>query len=159
MKSPKDCKDKTPSKGFSLLEILVTTAIFAALAGLGLFVSMDVYRGVSFRSERDVVVSLLQRARSRALANINQSPHGLCYDDVSRSYVIFRGATYVAGASTNELLPTNNKVSFSGFPLCSSGTGVVFTQLSATTTGANIAVIQNARTESVTVNSEGLIVW
>lgn len=141
------------------MEILITTTVFVALAGIGLVMSMDMYRGASFRSERDTAVSLFQKARSRALANRYQSPHGVCYDDASRSYIVFRGASYVAGSETNEITPAGPGVSLSSFPLCGAGEGVVFAQLTATTTGADIAIIQNAKSETISINHEGAIMW
>ena len=68
--------------GFTLIEILVVSAIITVLASLGLLMSFDVYRGFSFHSEVSTVASLLMRARSRSLANINQIPHGLHFESV-----------------------------------------------------------------------------
>ena len=63
------------------MEIIIVIAMFGALLALGLFMSMDAYRGFSFRSEEDTVVSLLQKARSRAMNNMNQTPWGVCWRD------------------------------------------------------------------------------
>jgi prepilin-type N-terminal cleavage/methylation domain-containing protein len=139
--------------GFTLVEIVVVMAIFALLIGLGLFVSMDAYRGYSFRSERDVVVSELQKARSRAMANVYQTTWGLCY--IAPNYIVFRGTTCAAGIATNEVLLASQSVTIAGL----TPPGIVFTQVSGTAAAAIITVTQNARTSSININNEGTINW
>lgn len=142
------------------MEVLVVLAIFIGLLALGLFMSLETFRGTIFRSERSTIVSLLSRARSRAMSNYFGVPWGLCYDSASPQYVLFRSA-YVAGASTNETIPATPSVSIISLPAkfaCSSG-GVIFTQLSGTTTPVDIGIRQNARISTTTVNAEGAILW
>ncbi len=152
-------------KGFTLIELLIAVAIFSVILGLGLIMSIDVYRGYSQRSERDVVVSLLQKARGMSLANIDQSRWGVCY--AAPSYLIFKGS-YTAGASTNEVFPVSAAVVLSGFPQCGLGSEIVFDQLtgklvpqlSPATSETTITITQPGRpTQSVSVNNEGRINW
>jgi prepilin-type N-terminal cleavage/methylation domain-containing protein len=140
--------------GFTLIEILITIAIFSALLSLGLFMSMDAYRGFSFRSEQGTIVSVLEKARSRALNNLRQTPWGVCYS--APNYVMFSGASCTTAGS--DLIPANAGVAassnFAGtFPT------IVFSQLAATTSGATITVTQNGRTSAININHEGTIIW
>ena len=137
-------------KGFTLVEILVVIAIFTLLIGLGLFMSMEAYRGFSFHSEQDTVVSVLQKARSRAMANIDQTAWGVCY--ISPNYVIFKGSTCTVAGS--DLIPANPSVTIAGL----SG-GIIFSQLAGTSTGGVITVTQNNRVSTTTINYEGTIIW
>ncbi len=133
-------------------------AIFAVLVGVGLFMTMDSFRSYLSRSERDTIVSELQSARSSAMANLYQVPWGVCYDGTD--YVIFR-TSYVAGASTNQATAasTNATVtSTSNQFSCTTG-GIIFTQLSGATTATTITIVQNAKTQTVTTNNEGTIIW
>lgn len=138
-------------RGFTLIEILIVIAIFSVLISLGLFMSMETFRGTLNRSERDIVVNLLQKARSRALANIQQASWGVCY--IAPEYIIFRGSECISGLPTNETVPANtaNSIVFSS--------PIVFSQLSATTTGGSITITQNGRTAAIIVNQEGMIDW
>ena len=140
-------------RGFTLVEIVVVLAIFGLLVGLGLFMSMDAYRGFNFRSERDVVVSELQRARSHAMANRYGKAWGVCY--IAPDYIVFRGTACVAGASTNELLSAAPSVTITGL----NPPGVVFSQLSGATTATTIQITQDNRTTTVSINHEGTINW
>ena len=142
------------SNGFTLIEILVVLAIVASVLGLGLFMSMDVYRGFSFRSERDVVVSVLQKARSRAINNYHQTSWGVCY--VTPNYIMFRGTICTSGASTNETIPAGGGVVVTGL---SAPGGVVFSQLAGNTTATIITITQNGKISTTTVNYEGTIIW
>jgi len=63
--------------GFSLIETLVVVGLFGMLIALGLLLSMDAWRGTSFQSEQDIVISLLYKARSRAISNINRALRSL----------------------------------------------------------------------------------
>src|SRR3989344_9280246 len=63
--------------GFTLTEILVVVGIFALLMSFSLVVSLDIYRGDSFRAEQDFVISILQKARSQSINNINETSHGI----------------------------------------------------------------------------------
>jgi Tfp pilus assembly protein FimT len=144
------------NKGFTLIEIVVSIGILMMLFGLGLFMTMDAFRGYTFRSERDTIVSLLEKARSRSMANIAQTSWGVCY--IAPDYVIFRGTTCTAGVATNENLSANAAVAAasnfsSTFPV------IVFGQLSGTTTAANITVVEDARTSTISLNHEGTIIW
>ena len=66
--------------GFTLIEMLVSMGIIILIAGFGLFLSMDFYRGYLFHYEKDLVISILQKARSQSLANIDEKPHGVYID-------------------------------------------------------------------------------
>lgn len=142
------------NKGFTLIEIIVVIAILTGLMGLGLFMSMDSYRAYLSRSERDTVVSLLERARSHAMANIYQTPWGVCY--ISPNYIIFRGTTCTAGAATNEATPANPGVAISGLD---STSPIVFSQLSGSTAGGVVIVTEQGRVSTITINYEGTIIW
>lgn len=86
-------------------------ALFLAIAGMGLFVSLDDYRAFHFRNERDVVVSVLQKARSESMANVcfgtnctGGRTHGV-YLGSPGTYVLFQGASYASrDASLDETI-------------------------------------------------------
>lgn len=148
MKSP---STSIRNRAFTLIEVLVAIAILVTIIGLGLFMSLDVYRGFSHRSERDTVVSLLTKARSHAMANIYETSWGVCY--ISPNYIIFRGSTCTAGVSTNEVLAAS-PATVVNWP-----TAIVFTQLSGDSAGGTITLTQNAKTDTITINNEGTINW
>ena len=52
------------SKGFTLVEILIAIALLIVILSLGLFISFDFYKNYAFRSEKNIIVSILQKARN-----------------------------------------------------------------------------------------------
>jgi prepilin-type N-terminal cleavage/methylation domain-containing protein len=141
-------------RGFTLIEIVIVVAILSMLMGVGLFMSMDSYRGALSRSERDTIVSLLLRARSRSMANIFNSSWGVCY--VAPNYMLFRGTVCDPTATTNEALPAGKNVTITGLAQASP---VVFTQLSGSTVAATVTVVQSGKTSTISINHEGAIIW
>lgn len=135
-------------RGFTLFEIIVVIAIFSLLLTLGLFMSFETFRGTSARSEEDVIVSLLAKARSRAMSNVDQSPWGVCYRD--GSYVLFAGTACASGEET-AASPTATTTGLTS--------GVVFSQLAGTTTPTTITLMQGDRRATTTINYEGTIIW
>lgn len=149
-------------RGFTLMEVIVTIALFSVLLSLGLVLSMDVYRATLFRSTRQVLVSSLTTARGRSLSNMYQTTHGVCY--LAPNFIIFRGTTYGATSGFNETIPGNPAVTLTStgdFFSCGSGTGIVFSQLTATIshTGTITVAEQGHSSETITVNSLGTIIW
>ncbi len=126
-------------RGFTLVEILVVVAIFTGLAGLGLFMAFNSYGSAASRSERDTVVSLLAKARGRAMNNYYGAAWGVCY--LGPNYVIFRDAPpCVAGSPT-----------------------VIFEQLTGKLvpqTPVTITITQPNHPDSIIfINNEGTINW
>jgi type II secretory pathway pseudopilin PulG len=134
--------------GFTLIEILIVLGILMTMLALGLFVGMDAYRATAARSERDIVVSLLTRARSRALANIDQSAWGVC--TIGTDYILFAG--YTCTGSGEHIAISPNSTALFSLP-------VVFSQLAATTTGGTVIIAQDGRTTTITINAAGQIDW
>ena len=154
-------KTSTSSPGFTLIEMLVVMGLLVILASLGLLVSMETYRGSSFRNERDTVVSILQKARSQAVSNVclgspcpDGAPHGVHVQN--DKYVIFQGTTYSSGSSLNEIIKPRISTT-----QITETTDIVFAQLSGSvTTPGTITVSDNTGHSSViTINSEGQIIW
>lgn len=167
----------TSHSGFTFIEVLVAIAILVMIISLGLFMSMDVFRGYLHRSERDTVVSILSQARSDAINNIcigsacaDGKAHGVCL--LAPNYIIFQGATYNAGMPMNQIIPGNSAIDIasnhSSFFTCGTGTGAVFDQLtgklspqlSLITDELKITISEPGRPDSViTINNEGRINW
>ena len=142
--------------GFTLIEMIIALAVLSLIMGLGLFYGMENFRGETFRSEVDTMVGVLQKARSRAMANIKQSQWGVHYaGSPDYTYTIFRGSDY-AHATEKEVVEGGRAASISPSPL----SDVVFTQLSGTTTGTFSAILhEGGRTNNIQVNYEGTIIW
>ena len=143
-------------KGFSLIEIIVTVTIYTVLVGLGLFVGMGAFRGSIHRSEDATIVSLLQRARSRAMANMHESEWSVCY--IAPNYVVAKGADCTVGAA-RETFEANAGVATDSefdttFPI------VVFERLTGNTTPKEIVVKQDGREPvKISTNHAGTIIW
>ena len=149
--------------GFTLIEILVVTAMFVLIAGFGLFVSMDFLRTYTVRSEKSILVSVFQKARNQAMVNVDQAKHGVRID--SAGYTIFATtSTFAArGAAFSALDEVINKqasitvTSTAPLPL-----DIIFDQLSVTSsvaTTVGITVTDGVRLGVISINNEGQIDW
>ena len=128
-------------------------AIMAVIATLGLFISNDFYKTYNFNSERDMLVNILQKARSQSLANINESKHGVYF--ATSSYIIFQGNNYSSRNSTyDENISASQAISRSGL------NEVVFEQLTAqpNATGT-ISLSDGVRSSQIFIENEGRINW
>jgi prepilin-type N-terminal cleavage/methylation domain-containing protein len=163
---------KTPyqkNKGFTLVEILVTTGILVLILSLGLFVSIDFFRSYSFRTEQNITVSVLQKARSQSMNNINQARHGVRFASPLK-YIIFEcdnsnpQCTDYGNADTSKDIILDPSY---GSTISSPATefDVIFEQLSGSCVTSNCSTLltiitnDNGKTHNITVNSEGQIDW
>ncbi len=149
---------RTFTRGFSMLEMLVVVGMFFLLAGFGLVVNMDAYRSTDFRSERDLFVALLQRARSQSMSNMcagsvceDGLPHGVHIE--ADRYVAFQGGVYNAADEENIRYPVSPSIS-------RQGGDITFTQLSGTTTATSTTLSDlTGKTSMITTNAAGQISW
>jgi len=151
------------SKGLTLIEILVSVSILIVVLGLGLFVTFDAYRGYSFRSERSVLISALEKARSRSMANLHQTTHGVCFS--GSKIIIFRGSVCNLALSTNETIPAGASTVIVGMEVA---TPVVFDRLSGKlspevspeSAERTISITDGIRApQEIKINNEGTINW
>lgn len=144
-----------------MIEVLVVLGMFAIMAGFGLYVNMENYRGSSFHSDRDLLVSLLQHARAQAISNKcggancinNGKAHGVAV--VGGNYVIYQGSNYASrDVSEDAVFSGNPSVTRTG------ATDISFSQLTATTSvDKTITLAGGGKTSDVTVSTEGQIKW
>src|SRR3989344_5669301 len=145
-------KRSLPLTGFTLIEIMIGLGLLVIIISLGLFLSMDLYRSYAFRSEQDTVLSIMHRARTRSLSNINQSPHGVHFE--ADKYVMFEGAVFDPLDTSNEEFQTSGVVSHSPATL-----DTVFDQLTGNTSSGILVLSGQGRTATISFNSEGRIDW
>lgn len=143
------------NSGFTLVEILVTVAVFGIVLSIGAFANVNLFTREISIQEQTTLVSVLQKARGRAMNNIHSTPHGVHIENGSDYYIIFRGDTYSSSSTTNEKVWREKKVAISGL------TDIVFNQLSGNTTNTGtITLVDTAgKTKIVTINANGLIDW
>lgn len=166
--------------GFSLMEIVVVMGMLAMIAAMTAVVNIDTYRGYLFRSERNLTVTVLYKARSQSVSNLcmgifctDGRAHGVHFkldaDNNLLGYVIFQcpaGPTpciYISrdayDIAVDESVQTSGNVQFSG------PEEIIFGQLSgqavsnpAETWGITLS---NATGHygAISVNSEGQVDW
>lgn len=138
--------------GFTLLELLVVIGITVALATVALPIGANLLQSYTLNAERDSFVTLLEGARDAALANANQSAHGI--EILPGSYTVFTGQTYATRtASNDELSARSSTVAVAG------PTEVVFQPLSGRTAAAAFTLSSGSGSLTVTINSDGQIDW
>jgi prepilin-type N-terminal cleavage/methylation domain-containing protein len=162
--------------GLTLIEVLVVIGILTLILGMSMVVNVDLLRGDTFRSEGSTIISLLEKARSQALAGVctgvgctSGKKHGVCYDDTAHIYKLFQGDTYATRDSFISF-NANQNIAISATPavfLCSSGSGVVFDrltgnlfpQLSPVSNEIDINITYDGKVTDIKINNEGTINW
>lgn len=139
----------TSQTGATLIELLVVVAIFTVIAGFGFIVSTNFYRKQVLDSERTSILSILRRARSKALNNINESNHGFYID--SDRYVIFEGPSYTArNRDFDEYYPRAGGITFSG------PSEFVFSALDGSSNvSGTIMMTSGSKSLTIKINGEG----
>lgn len=141
-------KTSNPDKGFTFVEVFVVVAIMAIIVSLGLVLSMDFYRAYAFSYEKDLIVALLRQVRSKAMANISQSSHGITFNSANHEYEILEDGLAVQTFRANDALSIT-------WP-----TAVIFNQLEGACPTCNLTIINLSglgKTSEITINNEGRI--
>ena len=162
-------KTSTLEQGFTLIEIIVVMAMLAMIGSLTLIASLQSFYSSSFRDERDAIVTTLFKARAQAVNNICLGAAGACTDGrphgvhfAAGVYTIFQGASY---ATRDTIADQTFTPSYSISLAPGSFSDVVFEQLSGDATTSPMGVwtlnLQDStsKTSTITLNSEGQIIW
>lgn len=144
------------NRGFTLIEVLIGIAILSALIGLGLFLSMDFYRTFTSQADKSMFISILQKARTQSLSNINQREHGVKL--VGGNFILFQGPSYDGrDASFDEIFPANPAMAV----VWPAPSEVVFGRLSGNVDASfligDIIITSHGRTATISFNTEGRI--
>ena len=139
------------NRGFTLIEVLVVIFIFTALLAMSAFFNITFYKGSSFGVDVDTFTTVLQRARGKAMSNINQLNQGVYID--TTKYVLFQGDSFATRNSAfDQDISRNSNLTFTG------PSEVVFGQLSGSSSfQGNIIIKDGPKTATVSLNYEGLI--
>ena len=148
----------TYQKGFTLIEIMIVLAIFGMILTFGLIATLDSFKRNTVQAEESILVSALEKARSRSMSNMFGSTNGVCY--IAPNYVIFRGTVCNPLLSTNELISANENIAnLSNFSDSTKFPTIVFSQLAGTTTNATIYMTDGVKSATTIINYEGTINW
>lgn len=140
------------NKGFTLLEILLSVAAIAVIAGI----SIPIYQSFQVRNDLDIAATTyaqtLRRAQILAQAVDGDMPWGV--NIIAGSITLFRGTSYLARESTlDEVFNIPAGITPSGV------TEVVFTKFTGLpqTTGALLLTWNTNETRTITINSRGTV--
>jgi len=78
------------------VETIITLGIIFILIGLGMFFSFGFYESYLLETEKNVLASLLRKARAQSLNNLNRAKHGVYLDFPAGRYVVFEGSDYLS---------------------------------------------------------------
>lgn len=139
-----------------MIEVILVLALIGVIALFSIGLTFNSLGRSAVAQERDLFVSLLLRgARAAAIANINESSHGIHIDNDLNEYVLFQGTTYNASASTNRTISfTSDNIDVTG------ATDIVFEQLSGDVANeVTLALASGEQTSSIIIRETGQIDW
>lgn len=135
------------------MELIIAIGILTILLGLSALYSSDFYQRTIVESEKDQIVTLLWRARSRALNNVNQTDHGLAF--ATSTYTLFQGSSFAArNTALDEQFPVGAGIVLSGIAetvFKSPDAGVAAT--------GTVSIGNDIRSYFITINAEGAVDW
>ncbi|MEK7613724.1 MAG: type II secretion system protein [Patescibacteria group bacterium] len=142
-------------RGFSLFEVLIVIGILGVVALFTVGIDTRSISRSTASAESTVLLQMLIHARSRAMNNEYQMPHGVYVD--ANNFVLFRGNSYDPLAAGNEPTPRSTQVSISIPPAVPFE--VVFTQLSGTTSAQTVKLASGVDSVDIDIKETGAIAW
>lgn len=150
--------NRTSSKGFSLVEMLIVLALMGiiALAISGVFSKATSREALE--KQTGLVLSLLTQARGLTLSAKNASVYGVHFETTKA--VLFTGATYSSSATSNIVETMNSRVQISGISLAGGGSDVVFNRLVGDTSQSGTVTLSliasSTQTKTITIFGTGV---
>jgi prepilin-type N-terminal cleavage/methylation domain-containing protein len=150
---------KVYTSGFTYIELLIVVAIVGIALSFSAVFNIDSMARTNVTTERDLLVSLvLMSARSHALANINETAHGVHIDTDTHEYILFQGNSFNPNNIENKHIP------YSSEHITITNTGgdtILFEQLSGNTLqgSGTITIAHDDIQLEVTLNEAGQINW
>jgi len=136
-------------------------AIMSLVFGLGGVAGFDFYKRYAFQTEKNTIVSVLQKARSQSLNNINQRRHGVRFADPLQ-YIIFECQATVPQCVNYNQADTAKDILISpayGISITNTPFDIIFEQLSGASMNTAITVSDGVMSYNISVNSAGQIDW
>jgi prepilin-type N-terminal cleavage/methylation domain-containing protein len=134
------------AEGFTLIEVLVVIAVIVIIFSFGALIDLSAINRENLLSSQETLVSLLQKARSRAMNNIGTPPHTL---EISADKFLL---------DDDEEIKRNEAITITEDG--DSTFEVEFDQLSGNSEDLEILLTDSAgNTKSVSIKKNGLIVW
>lgn len=149
---------KNTSRGFSLLELLLVLAILAILAAVILPQFSKFRRSSTLNTDTMNVVTLINRARLLSVSAKNDTRYGVHLE--AGQIVLFEGATYTAGASTNEVFVLSDGVTFSGTTINGGGSEILFEKITGDTNNnatTTMSIVGGDTNVTLVVNPSGVV--
>lgn len=150
--------------GFTIIEIVIVMAIILILGVTGIIFGIDTYSRSVCHSERDKLVSLLYRVRSRAMNNMNGESQGLHFEN--NGYILFSGNFYEGSDPFDETITRAHFINISSSASSSTllPNDLIFEQLTGDaypSSAGDIFISDSGSTchDAISVNREGGIDW
>ncbi len=145
---------KFSGRGFTLIEILLVITLVALIFAFSSALGFDSFRRNYLKTEQDTLVSILQKARSQAINNINNKKHGFYFNGTD--YVIFEGDSFVSPQPQDLVIQKNPSITITPGSL----TEVVFDQLTGNANPVGDIVLSDGISSiTISINQEGRINW
>jgi Tfp pilus assembly protein FimT len=137
------------SKGFTLIEILLTLALFFLMVGMVLPSSWIFYQNRLFYESTDTLLSSFRKAQMQAMTQKNDSAFGIKF--LNGSYVLFQGDSY-----ENRLVNADEIFSWPTNLVITGPEEIIFTKLTGTVHSQVVLFItNNQKKRTMTINTIG----
>ncbi len=142
-----------------MLEILVAISIMTLAVTIVAFSFSKLNSKQALDKSADLVVSILDEARSLTLSSAGDSQYGVYFED--SQVTLFKGATYLPSDPVNVVTSLHPLVSIRDITLSGGGTSVVFKRLTGNTnqTGTAEVFLKASSTtfRTITISGTGIV--
>ena len=145
------------SQGFTLIELLISIAIMIIIFSIGLYYFYNAKSGSNLSMETDSIISILEKAKSNAIAGKGGQNYGVNFG--ANNYTYFGGNSFILNNPGNEVYSVSDGLSLSN-TMSGSGGSVIFSRLTGVpqTTGTiTVTELSTSRTQNVIVGNLGEI--
>ncbi|MBD3330435.1 prepilin-type N-terminal cleavage/methylation domain-containing protein [Candidatus Peregrinibacteria bacterium] len=147
-------------KGFTLIELIITTAVLVVLISLVFAAQSRVLANTYLDSNTDQIKQTLWLAQTKSQSGLNNSSWGVNFDNTLSEFTIFKGESYSTRDSSFDITtPLPSSLNFSSISLNQGGNSVIFTQYSGETDNYGSITLSNSENiyNIIQINSKGLI--
>ena len=147
------------SNGFTLLEILITIAIFTIIIGIVVVATKSLSDTVNLDNSGKIIGTNIKLAKMRSINSLNDTNYGVRFEN--DKVTVFAGSLFDASDVTNKVVDLSDDVEIYNISLNGGGIDLVFDRLTGATNNFGVVEIRlikyPAETKQVVINQEGQI--